>query len=585
MSAVRYSVFLALTSITCAALTSCGTGEKFPNSGALNSAASTNDPFEFYIGQFFIDARNGSYEARVVTQALEADGTAGAILASNQYLLGNDDEFMVHLDAPMLGASQTFHVGVYMPVAEGSDEWELATVDGDPLETTIEVSFESSVRNEQSPYYPLSCGIGDSVLEERAREYKTDLDYDCRCAMPAVSAVTGISYAWDMDVLEEWSTMCSGAAHEGNSFMLGEGPQLKTIQGRMTPGDVWDERGEIIFGVKWGSLSAEVDPRFTIMAIDYNTGERRVVSGEFMDPSLGDYVVGDGPLGMPFVGQVRRGNDGQIYAMTADYRIVRVDPDTGDRTLIWEHGADTTSPQCDNGVQPEGHPDWRLGDGQPGIIQLAVEGRGFTVAPTGDFYMPTLANGSPRPGYGIVRVAADGSACEHVSRAPGEERNAYADGIGTGFAFESGIDTMIWHEGKLIGISVGADTYEIDPETGNRVRLAGQGLTGSPNNPPVNRMFWDPTRDVFVLSGILPPNGTNFLTWDPETQESYAYFCANASEDNDLAVACAVEPMATLPTAALPAYLLPDGMFLSGFAAGGFLKFELLTGNNHWFSY
>ncbi len=320
------------------------------------------------------------------------------------------------------------------------------------------------------------------------------------------------------------------------------------------------------------------------MAIDMTTGARRVVSGEFIDPARGEYVVGDGPLGIPFIGTVQRGPDGKIYALSVNHTILRIDPDTGDRELIWAR-EDEAYPQCDNGVQPEGHPDWRLSDGQPGILQLSIDARGLVVAPDGSFYIPTRANGVPRPGYGIIRVAADGSACDHASMSTGEERNAYADGVGSGIDFDSGIDTMIWHEGKLITITVGADVYEVDPQTGDRIRLAGQGLTGSPILPRVNRMFWDPGREVFVLTGVLPPNGSNIITWDPDTQDTYAYLCRNMEDDNALASQCVSGPLATRPIAALPGYLRSDGMILHGFAAGGFHIYETLTGNSHWFAY
>ncbi len=571
--------------VSASALACTNPGEQFPNSFEPVTSVDTSDPFEFPIGDIFIDARNTEFAAYVVTHAVNEDGSKGELLGSNQLLLGKFETFHVHLEKPQLSANRKIHVAVYLdePLNQQWDPGDpQATAGGVPMEATIDVAFESSVKNPDSPYYHLSCAM--KAVSERRLEHKTELDYDCRCSLPSVSP-KGRTYNWDMDLLGEWSAMCGrGGTHEGNTFIMGEGPQLKTIQGRMTTGDTWEDRDEIIFGVKWGSLSAAVDPRFTIMAIDYYTGNRRVVSGEFKDPALGEYVVGEGPLGIPFVGQVRRGPDGMIYAMSANHRIVRVDPDTGDRELVWAR-EDEAFPQCDNGVQPEGHPDWRISDGRPGIIQLTVEGRGFTVAPDGSFYVPTLANGVPRPGYGVVRVAADGSSCEHVSRAPGEERNAYAEGIGTGFAFESGLETMVWHEGKLVAISVGADTYEIDPQTGDRVRLAGQGLTGSPNLPRVNRMFWDEGRDVFVLTGVLPPNGANLLTWNPDTQDTYAYFCLGVDEDNPLASECAAQPLATLATAALPGYLRPDGMIIHGFAAGGFLIYEMITGNNHWFAY
>jgi hypothetical protein len=214
-----------------------------------------------------------------------------------------------------------------------------------------------------------------------------------------------------------------------------------------------------------------------------------------------------------------------------------------------------------------------------------VEGRGFVVAPDGSFYAPTLANGSPAPGYGVVRIAADGSSCEHVSMSPGDERNAYAAGIGSGWETRTPIETMVWHEGKLIGITVFSHTLEIDPQTGDRVRLAGQGLSGSPSLAKVSRMFWDDARQVFFLSGFIPPSSPNFASWDPETNAAYAYMCSGIDEDHPFVSECASLPMNSLLQSSFPAYLRPDGMIVVGFARTGFLLYEIETGNNHWFSY
>ncbi len=236
----------------CLTLSACG-GEQFRNIGSLKTSVETFDPFEFTIGNFFIDARNGDFDAHVVTRAVDADGSMGEVLAVNQYILGSEGDFIVHLDAPRRGPSSRFHVGVYMNT-DGTATWDpsepAATIDGVPFEGTIDVTFTSSVLNTEPPFYHATCGMGTGTTDERHLAYKTTLDYDCRCSLPTVSPRTGKTYGWDFEALAQWSNMCGGTGEAGNGLTLGEGPQLKAIQGRMTNGDIWEDRNEIIFGVK-----------------------------------------------------------------------------------------------------------------------------------------------------------------------------------------------------------------------------------------------------------------------------------------------------------------------------------------------
>lgn len=75
------------------------------------------------------------------------------------------------------------------------------------------------------------------------------------------------------------------------------------------------------------------------MEINLDDGKRSVLSGQYMDK--GELkTVGEGPLFCHLL-DIRKGPDGMLYGysdppMPSSHEIIRVDPKTGNRELVWK---------------------------------------------------------------------------------------------------------------------------------------------------------------------------------------------------------------------------------------------------------
>lgn len=538
----------------------------------LETSLSITTPFEFEVGEYTLPTELGT-RFWAVTRLVE-DGVPATVLGVNELMVSFDERTLkVSLDHQLMVRDQRIHVGVY-PNRTGL-AWTTDTFDttvepmtndqGKRFEGEIDVEFISTVVDPDAEYYAYTCG--DDLNRHTTLEYKTNLKVDCRCAPNRVMQPT--------------YELCNADAAGANGYTLGDGPRFEPLQAHMTSGDIFPERGEIIFGMDRGGLPRR---KFTIVALNYETNTRRFVSGEVKDEFTGEFTVGDGPLGGE-VSYVRRGPDGEMFVNTSHDggQIFLVDPDTGDRQLLWQHDDDGYG-QCPNGVPLIGDDDRLISDSQPAPYQLGLEYRGFTIDPRdGGFYLGTTNNGVPGPGYGLVKVSSDGATCTVVSTSQAEERNDYYGGVGQGYEIKAPIKSMLWHEGKLLAIS-GSDLLEIDPDTGDRVRLVGGDIAGSSGVPAVYRMFWNEELQLLMLTGVLPPNAPNVVAVDLETRKVWGFLCLNAEEDSPV-VACMRGPQETLYIAYWPSYLLPDGTFLGGIFKYGFTRYELREGNSYLYNY
>lgn len=548
------------------------TNDSYNPTFTLVDSLTVTTPSEFEVGSATFPTEGGT-RYWMVTRLMEG-GAPGTVLGVNEQQISFDERTLkVKLDHQLMVEDQTIHVGIY-PSRSGLG-WTVENFDpsspvltndsGDEFQGTIDVEFISTVEDPDAEFYAYTCG--DKENAERNLMYKTDLPVDCRCALNRVTQPT--------------YEKCNAMAAQENGYTLGEGPRFEQLQGHMTSGDIFPERSEIIFGIDRGGVPRR---KFTIVALNYETNTRRFVSGEVKDPFSGEFVMGEGPLGGE-VSYIRRGPNGEVFVMTANDggQILRIDPDTGDRELLWQHD-DEAYGQCPNGVPALDDPVRRLGDSQPAPYQTNIEGRGFTIDPRdGSFYFATRNNGVPAPGYGLVKISPEGDECSVVTTSQAEERNLYHGGIGQGYELKSDIKSMLWHEGKLLAIA-GSDLLEIDPDTGNRVRIAGGTITGSSGVPPVYRMFWNPDQELLMLTGVLPPNNPNIVAVDLETREVWGFKCLNAEEDSPV-VSCMRGPQETLYIAYWPSYMLPDGSFLGGIFRYGFTRYELFQGNSYLFNY
>lgn len=380
----------------------------------------------------------------------------------------------------------------------------------------------------------------------------SELEYDCRCTFA---------------VNDE--PMCQPNADRAKELTgpLGEGFDLTTqgsyVQQRF--GEVWPEYGEIILAV-----STYTKEPGLLLALDYTTGDRRVLSGTYLDDSVGQVTVGEGQMwGEP--NYALRGPDDQIYVYAVSHahqgQIWRVDPETGDREVVWLHATDGFG-QCMNGVPDDDDPNTT----PPKELQLQLEGEGFAVSDQGSFYLTTIRNGSPEPGSGVIEVSADGSSCRVVSMGEGEAGNAYADGVGGGYPMGPDVREVAVLDGRLF-IHASHSILEVDPETGDRVRLGAA---------PEGQMQWHDALGMILITGIKDPQDKNIHLFDTETGELWSQVCQNIDEGHPIGAECFTDVVAFGEE---QAWVRPDGKLIIATNYDYFVIAEMETGNAHHFSY
>ena len=289
----------------------------------------------------------------------------------------------------------------------------------------------SSVLDETSPYYAFSCPLDQQL------EFPTSFEADCRCF---------INQGTDgPDVCDRPTRVAQ------TGFRQGTGPSMFNVVGAELNGGVIDGN-DILVATQWGSSS---DRHGLILAVDKTTGNRRVISGDLPDQS-----VGSGPP-FGFAIDVRRGPDGALYVLNdvvtaRQTEIIRVNKSTGARTLVWR-GADPAFGQC-----PTGDPS-AAGRGVP----VQYTDLGFAIDGQGAFYLG-YAN-AITDGRGIVKIAATGATCTTVT-ANGTRPDGFTRGSGPGlggfvqgFAIDGGSILAFTTQPKQL--------LRIDLATGNRTTV------------------------------------------------------------------------------------------------------------------
>ena len=186
-------------------------------------------------------------------------------------------------------------------------------------------------------------------------------------------------------------------------------------------------------------------------------------------------------------------------------------------------------------------------------IQLSLEGGSFEVAEDGAFFIGTIRDASPKPGVGLIEVAADGSSCRFVSMNKGDPGNLYDEGIGGGYDFGLSVETINHIDGQLY-VMDNNSILRVDRETGMRERLMGYPYPGI--------MEYDASRDLFHVTALEPPyaNGGFIVTLDLVAD---AYWmnsrCINIDDDHPYAEACVDGGQGHEHLNRNQAWLLPDG--------------------------
>lgn len=350
-----------------------------------------------------------------------------------------------------------------------------------------------STTNEESPYYNYGCGAyTEHIL------FQTNLEVDCRCR------VTGTGHKFlnpnDKNVdPEEGIINCANPNKQMKTkwpVKYGKGPKFdvwKKAKGatRWTGGIFRPETREFFSVVRWTNPNYQSSG--TIVAWNIDTKDRRVVSGLYPDRRRGMKEFGSGYLSdgikknqkkQPLTGPsiMKWGSDGMIYLLAGGTgessskrpEIIKINPDTGARSLVWKaknkkfsSKADEKYGQCyrPNGKYPKQE--------SVGIMALA-----FEVGPKDEFY---LSMHDVRAGDGILKISPDAKTCTPISvwgnakghNPGGKQKSAPAyTHIGEGKSIQFPVKGMLYHEdpefGPMIyGISKG-DMYSFALEDGFR---------------------------------------------------------------------------------------------------------------------
>lgn len=282
-------------------------------------------------------------------------------------------------------------------------------------------------------------------------------------------------------------------------------------------GDVDAETREMYAIVLWSSPGNTRSA--SVVAWNLDTKDRRVITGLYPDPVAGETAYGSGYLSpspggndplQPLTGAnvLRLGVDGMIYTYGGDTgettsserEIVRIDPETGERTLVWRARVS----DADEGIDP-GFGQCLRPDAGGALQSVAFNAHAFEVAPDGTFYLSLRGR---REGDGLVAISADASTCTVVSRwgglghAPGggAEPVPPPEPIGEGVDLQFPVQGLLAHDGQLYGVS-NDDLYAFDLDTGRRTRASY--TDGDYSGMGVSNVFWDPSRDVVWAVGTV----------------------------------------------------------------------------------
>ena len=401
----------------------------------------------------------------------------------------------------------------------------------------VEASCARSLTEEaiDSPYYDYSCSVFTEFVD-----FPTGLDADCRCRFSGDGINNGFPTSRFVDPINVtgvtegianctpssvWSTTPWPLDYgSGQSF---RGFKTETAFSGDQMGGAFDPDTRELF-----SLMSWTSPNYattgTVLSYNLDTGVRRIVSGVYPDPDNGYELTGSGDMSppsrttnetvaeQPLTGgsSLRRGSDGTLYVAgggtgegeTSNYRIVSIDPTTGERDIIWQAqwypsggGSGGSGDITDDYGQCLRH------GTQGGGINDSVWMSNSAFAVTDDgFY---LAFDDSRSGTGVVHISSDRSTCEFVARWGARNSGGVTPAdIGGGYdPSDTDLRGMLVHEGEIFVVQVLTnDLIAIDLETGDR-RMVSNADDGVYTGIGYQNMFWDDTRDLLWAVGNHAP--------------------------------------------------------------------------------
>lgn len=298
---------------------------------------------------------------------------------------------------------------------------------------------------------------------------------------------------------------------------FGEGPRMRELASTVKMGNGPVIGREWFVPVGWSAFNKK--DQTMIFAIHLDTAARRYVSGAAVDPVQGTIEVGTGPAFVNIM-DMEVGADGMLYAMGATSEIAppklwRVDPVSGDRTLLFDEATAAAETLCPNGSTIAGKK----------VVQMI--GEGWAMDPAGNHYFAIIG----MPGPSIVKLSPDFSSCEYLTRISSEAQSStLKENVGGGYdiiqfdfrAFEILGDKLYAVSDKLF--------IEVDLATGNRKLISKADSVGGLGSGPINAeglgdrwTRWDPWAEVFWTVGVSGASAA--VSVDPKTGNRTTWPC------------------------------------------------------------
>ena len=501
----------------------------------------------------------------------DENGKPGKILSRAKILSRSGKNLTPTLETPMEVATQSYFVTLHEDLPkdgkftnDSNSQEDPPAVDkfGKVIQTKITLTFQATTTQRDSPYVFNAC--------ESDRYYNrlTNFMVDCRCATNRI--VGGKLH------------MCKRPSTAANIAQFGKGPRIHKLNFvHLRGGFLEPATNEIIAVVDWSDPDHD-QPYYEgfVMAFNYKTGDRRIISGTYQDNIKGTHQIGSGPL-LRSVRDVKKGTDGKYYVHGGTIgwsHITRVDPKTGKRERIWE----TTNEMMKMGGPQFGNcPSGRGTTENSRKNTVQVRPFGFTMDKQGWFYL-SYSNGNE--GEGIIKVSPDGKKCDFVTRHGSHKNNPLYGGkpIGKGPVPQGGeYRGMMFHkDGYMYAInSFQKKIYRIDPKTGDRIIVFdGKGYLQFPQR----WLKWNANHDLMWASGY--GDKLSVLLFTPQTESSKGLACGKDWGYEDKKIAC-------VHGGALSTKVFGEGDFwfdpdnkdivYFGHDYRAIVKYELSTGNSY----
>ncbi len=417
-------------------------------------------------------------------------------------------------------------------------------------EATCHRSIDAS--QSSSPYYNFGCSQFSMWMRT-----PTGLEMDCRCR--DVGDGQGGTGGTGNAMADPNNTDITMGARPGGPIMncaqmgpqedqpwpiqYGTGPSFNAWKQQNSSGASWfsgavDPTSREMYAIiKW--TSPQNVKSATVVAWNLDTKDRRVISG--LHPQEGAFGSGyespqpnnRTPL-QPLTGAnvLRIGPDKMIYTYgggtgesTDDQReIVKIDPATGERTLVWKAQNEDTGVLTDTFGQCL-RPNASL---FPKTVGLNAQA--FEVGPDGKYYMGFRG---VREGDGIIEISADGKTCSFLSNWGGIGHNQ-GGGVsapplpdrGAGPMLQFPVQGLLFHDGVVYGVS-NSDLFSFDAATGDRALVSYAGATYG--GMGFSNMFWDSTRNVIWAVGTVASYVGTIV--DPTTGRRESIYGDSGMED------------------------------------------------------